>query len=219
MELKWLGHAAWIIESKGIKVLLDPFINGNPSCPVEVNSLTDIDFILVTHDHIDHLGDTIKISNATDAKVVSMVETIDKMQKNGLKKENAIGMNKGSGLIDIGKIKVTLVDAIHSGNEAGIVLEVDGKTIYHAGDTSFFSDMKLIKKFFSPNIAMLPIGGYFTMGPEQAIEAAKVIGAELTFPMHYNTFPQIKQNPLTFKIGLEGIMEVVLLKPGETYNL
>lgn len=219
MKLEWLGHSAWLIENENTKVLIDPFISGNPSCPTKVSDLKDINFIIVTHNHMDHLGDTVEISNATGAKVISMFENVNTMQKNGLKAENGIGINKGSSLLDFGDIKVAFVDAIHSGNEAGVVLEIGKKKIYHAGDTAFFSDMQLIKKFFEPDVAMLPIGGYFTMGIEQAIEAAKAIGAKITFPMHYNTFPQIKQNPLIFKEGLEGLTEVVILDPGESYEI
>lgn len=219
MKLRWLGHSAWLIEHENIKILIDPFISENPSCPVKVGDLNNIDFIIVTHNHMDHLGDTIDISNMTGAKVISMFENVNMMQKDGLKSENGIGLNKGSDLSDFGGVKVAFVDAIHSGYEVGVVLEICGKKIYHAGDTAFFSDMQLIKKFFAPDIAMLPIGGYFTMGPKQAIEAAKAIGAEITFPMHYNTFPQIKQDPSIFKEGLNGITKVIILTPGESYNL
>ncbi len=216
MRLKWLGHAAWQIDFGSKKVLMDPFITGNPSCPVKPEDLTKIDYIFVTHNHKDHLGDAVLISNNTGAKVVSMFENINDMRGSGLRSENGIGMNKGSGLVDLGGIKAALVDAIHSGMECGVVIECEGQRLYHAGDTAFFSDISLIKRFFGPiDVALLPIGGYFTMGPLQAVEAAKAIGARVTLPMHYNTFPQIRQNPNAFKEALSGITDVIVMKPGD----
>lgn len=216
MKLKWLGHAAWQIDFGSKRILIDPFITGNPSCPVKADDIMDIDYIFVTHNHQDHLGDAVSISNRTGAKVVSMFENVNDMQKSGLKSENGVGMNKGSHLIDIGGIKVALVNAIHSGMECGIVMECDGQRLYHAGDTSFFSDMSLVKQFFGPiDVAMLPIGGYFTMGPSQAAEAAKAVGARITLPMHYNTFPPIRQDPYAFKEMLNGITDVKVMQPGD----
>ena len=219
-KLTWLGHAAWLLESEEIRVLIDPFITGNPSSRVKADELNKIDYIAVTHNHSDHLGDTVRISNRTGAKVISMFENINMMFKDGLKQENGIGMNKGGELVDVGKIKVALVQAVHSGNECGVVIELGGKIIYHAGDTAFFSDMSLIGKQFNIDIAMLPIGGYFTMGPKQAAEAAAVLKAKIVIPMHYNTFPQISQDPNSFvnalnRAGQKGIVAL----PGKPIEL
>ena len=219
MKLTWLGHAAWLVESDEKRVLIDPFITGNPSAPVKAADLKDIDLVFVTHNHSDHLGDAIEISNRNNAKVVSVFENVIAMQSSGLKASNGVGMNKGGELIDIGGIRAALVQAVHSGNECGVVFEMEGKTVYHAGDTAFFSDMSLIKRFFKPDVAMLPIGGYFTMSLDQAVEAAKLIGAKTTLPMHYNTFPQIRQDPEEFKRRLSGVTNVVVLKPGEVTSI
>ncbi len=219
MKLTWLGHAAWLVESDEKRVLIDPFITGNPSAPVKAADLKDIDLVFVTHNHSDHLGDAIEISNRNNAKVVSVFENVIAMQSSGLKASNGVGINKGGELIDIGGIRAALVQAVHSGNECGVVFEIEGKIVYHAGDTAFFSDMSLIKRFFKPDVAMLPIGGYFTMSLDQAVEAAKLIGAKTTLPMHYNTFPQIRQDPMEFKRRLSGVTNVVVLKPGEATSI
>ena len=218
MEITWLGHAAWLIESDGKRVLIDPFITGNPSAPVGSEELDRIDLIMVTHNHSDHLGDAVKISNRTGAKVVSMFENVNMMHSDGLKQENGFGMNKGGELIDIGGLKVALVQAVHSGNECGVILGIGNKTLYHAGDTAFFSDMELIGEQFSIDVAFLPIGGYFTMGPKQAAKAAKAVKAKVVMPMHYNTFPQIKQDPEMFIQMLSGQRGIVAL-PGKTLKL
>ncbi len=218
MRITWLGHAAWLIEAGGKRVLIDPFITGNPSSPVKASDLEKIDLILVTHNHSDHLGDTVEISNRTGAKVVSMFENVNLMCSNGLKQDHGFGMNKGGDFVDLEGIKVALVQAVHSGNECGVVLNIDGKTVYHAGDTAFFSDMGLIGSQFEIDIALLPIGGYFTMGPKQATEAAKAVKAKIVMPMHYNTFPPIRQDPGAFVKMLSGQKGLVPV-PGKPIEL
>ena len=140
------------------------------------------------------------------------------MQKSGVPEAQTIGMNKGSEPIEIGGVKVALTHAEHSGNEVGFVIEVDGKRIYHAGDTALFGDMKYIGELYSPDVAMLPIGGYFTMAPKEAAIAADLIGAKINFPMHYSTFQQIEQDPQKFA-GMVKKSKVVVLKIGEEYTL
>ena len=137
--------------------------------------------------------------------------------KVGVPKNNAIGINTGS-MVKFGSIEIAMVPAVHSGNENGFVIRGDGKTIYHAGDTALFSDMQLIKKLYKPDVAMLPIGGFFTMGPNEAVIAAKYIGAKMVFPMHYNTFPPIKQNAKEFAKKVKNA-RVIILEPGQEYKI
>ena len=215
VKLKWLGHAAWLIEFKNVKVVIDPFLNGNPTASMKPEDLTNIDYVMVTHNHQDHVGDSFNIAKQNGSKFVAMYDTAAIAQQSGV--QNIIGMNKGS-MRNLGNIEVALTNAIHSGNESGIVLRADNVTIYHAGDTALFKDMELVNKLYKPDIALLPIGGFFTMGPNEAVEAVKMIAPKVTIPMHYNTFEQIKQDPSKFLEMCKGITNVVVLNPGEEYT-
>ncbi|MCL5423500.1 MAG: metal-dependent hydrolase [Candidatus Marsarchaeota archaeon] len=214
VKLKWLGHAAWLIEFKNAKVVIDPFLNGNPAAAMKPEDLTGIDYVMVTHNHQDHVGDSFNIAKQNNSKFVAMYDTAVIAQQSGV--SNIIGMNKGS-MRNLGNIDVALTNAIHSGNESGIILRADNITIYHAGDTALFKDMELVNKLYAPDIALLPIGGFFTMGPNEAVEAVKMISPKVTIPMHYNTFEQIAQDPSKFLEMCKGITNVVILNPGEEY--
>ncbi len=221
VELGWLGHAAWRIKFSKATVFVDPYLSQNPSASMKVSEIKDADYVIVTHNHFDHIGgngnnlpDAFAIAKRTKAKVVGIFEMSVAAQKAGLK--DAIGMNIGS-IADLGPIKVGLTTAIHSGDEAGVIIKADNVTIYHAGDTALFSDMKLIKEQHKPDIALLPIGGFFTMGPEEAAKAADMIGAKVTIPMHYNTFPPIKQDAKKFA-RLVKKSNVKILSPGEVFK-
>ncbi|MCL5093166.1 MAG: metal-dependent hydrolase [Candidatus Marsarchaeota archaeon] len=218
VRLSWLGHAAWQIEFSRCNVIIDPFLKGNPSASTSPEEVKSVDFVLVTHDHSDHLGDAVEIAKANKAKFVSIFETSNYARKGGLPDDMIIGMNIGS-LNDFGAIRIGLVPAVHSGNPTGFIIKGDGKTIYHAGDTALFGDMKLIGDMYKPNVALLPIGGFFTMGPDEAVLAAKMIKADVTMPMHYNTFEAIKQDPERFARGLAGVTDVRILKPGESTEI
>lgn len=230
MELRWFGHSAFeIISEEETRILIDPFISNNPTCNIPVEELK-ADLIFVTHGHADHLGDAMEIADRNKALLVGTHELSVFFSKQGLESE---GMNIG-GSLRFDDIKVTMVDAKHSpdidftdeiipgGSACGFIFQLeDGRRIYHAGDTGLFTDMKtVIGEIYKPNIALLPIGDRYTMGPEDAIIAAKWISPQKVIPMHYNTFPVIEQDPTIFKETLEKetSIEVIILGPGETYK-
>lgn len=216
VKLTWYGHAAWQIDFKDAVVLVDPFLNNNPKAPVKPEQLKKVDFVIVTHNHDDHLGDAFEIVKNTGAKLISMYETVLSAPDKNIPEENLMGMNIGNE-VDFGKIKVALVPATHSGNPSGAVITGDGVTIYHAGDTGLFGDMKLIGQMYKPKVALLPTGGFFTMGPKEAAMAARMIGSEIVFPMHYGTFPGIDSDPNELRKALGDEFKVPILKPGESF--
>ncbi len=216
-DFKWLGHAAWLLDFGTAKMIIDPFLDKNPSSAVKSDEVSGLDYVIVTHNHFDHIGDAVKIANSNNAKLIGIFETVEELKKAGLKEELATGMNIGT-YVNLGKAEVALTYALHSGNPSGVVIRCNGIVAYHAGDTGLFGDMKLIGETYKPDIAMLPIGGFFTMGPNEASMAAQWLGAKVVLPMHYNTFPGIQQNPEELKQMLAGKAEVPILKPGDTYK-
>jgi len=194
MQITYFGHSAFQIGN----LLIDPFISENPHTKTDPKNIS-CKIICVTHDHQDHIGDTFEIAKNTGATIVCIHEIAQLATSKGLKAE---GMNLG-GWLEIGDWKIKMVEAKHScdlGHPAGFILKntKHNQTIYHAGDTAFFSDMKLIREE-KIDIAMLPIGGRYTMDITDASKAAKLINAEVTIPIHYNTFPVITADPLEFK--------------------
>ncbi len=216
VNVKWLGHATWLINFEKATVIVDPFLTQNPKAAMKAEDVK-ADFVLVTHTHFDHMADAVSIAKRNNAKLVSKFEFGQEAMKDGIPEENAIGMNIG-GMTDFGPIGIAMVPAVHSGNENGFVIHGDGKSIYHAGDTGVFGDMKLIKDLYHPDAAMLPIGGFYTMGPKEAALASELLGARIVLPMHYNTFPGIEQDAGAFK-GMVKNAEVVILEPGQEYKL
>ena len=217
MELTWYGHSCFLL--KGDKsVLIDPFVPDG-------NAPRDVDIVAVTHGHADHMGETVSINR----KTVAINEIAKYLAAKGL---DAVGMNIGGSII-IDGVKFTMTRAIHSawieeggigfagGGSAGYIIEMNGKRVYHAGDTALFSDMKLIGELRHPDVAILPIGDRFTMGPEEAMIAARYVGAPLVIPMHYNTWPAIEQDPTYFKKALERTtdLKVRVMSPGETIEV
>ena len=215
MQLTWLGHSCvLLIGSK--KVLIDPFIEGG-----SVRG-TEPDIVAVTHGHADHLGEAV----ALNRKTVAITEIARYLKAKGLPVE---GMNIG-GTIMVDGVSFTMTAAIHStfieeaglgfsaGAAAGFVIGMDGVNVYHAGDTAIFTDMKLIGELYHPDIALLPIGGRFTMGIPEAMMAANFIGAKTVIPIHYNTWDKITADPLQFKKAIERTtdIKVQVLKPGES---
>lgn len=231
MEITWLGHSAFeIISDKGLKILIDPFISNNPSSNIPVEEI-EADLILITHGHSDHFGDAMEIANRTGAKLVGNHETSLFLSKQGFE---AISMNIG-GSIQIHGIKITMLDAKHSasidfveeivpgGSAASFFITLEeGTKIFHAGDTGLFGDMeKIIGEIYKPDIAMLPIGDKFTMGPFEAAIATRWISPKMVIPMHYNTFPVVEQNPTIFAnfvMQMDPKIQTILLNPGETFN-
>jgi len=216
VKLTWFGHAAWQIEFNDSVVIIDPFLRNNPKSPVKPENLGRVDYVIVTHNHDDHMGDALEIAKGKNAKLISIFENVAPAYEKGIPEENIVGMNIGSE-VDFGKIKVALVQAVHTGNCAGAVVTGDGVTIYHAGDTGLFGDMKLIGQLYKPKVSLLPIGGFYTMGPKEAAMAARMIGSQIVFPMHYGTFPPISTDPRELKDALGLDVLVPILKPGESF--
>jgi L-ascorbate metabolism protein UlaG (beta-lactamase superfamily) len=221
-RIKYLGHSAFEVTLRGFDgrdktILVDPWIN-NPLSPVKLSYFQGrrVDYILVTHDHADHLGNAFDIAKLTDATIVGVFELAEEADRMGLK---SIGGNIG-GRLNVGDLEIVMTPAAHSsskGTPIGFVVRGLDASFYHAGDTGLFCEMSLIGELYSPEIAMLPIGGHFTMGVKEAVKAVELIRPRVVIPMHYNTFPQIKADPLKFKELVESLTpsRVVVLKPGE----
>jgi L-ascorbate metabolism protein UlaG (beta-lactamase superfamily) len=225
---KWLGHATFLFTTPGGKrVLMDPWITGNPVTPDSAKKIGDIDLILLSHGHADHTGDAVSLGRSSGAQVVAPYELSLWLQQKGLK--NVIGMNPGGTLRMLG-LEITMVQAHHSssieedgrliylGVATGYVLKLeDGLTVYFAGDTAVFGDMKLIGEMYRPQIGFLPIGDLYTMGPEQAAMACGLLGIKQIVPMHFGTFPALTGTPARLRELLAGQrVEVLELKPGES---
>jgi L-ascorbate metabolism protein UlaG (beta-lactamase superfamily) len=228
--VKWLGHAACqITTEQGKIILIDPWITGNPSCPIKKEDITRADIILVTHDHFDHIGSDIPdIVKATGATVVVQPELAGTLQEAGVSGDNIIngmGMNIG-GQVEVAGIKITMTQAFHSagaGDPAGfIIILEDGKTIYHAGDTGIFKSMELFGELYDIDLALLPIGSVFVMDPLQAAHSLKLLKPGRVVPIHYGTFPILVQDTEEFtELAKQKNPEVKVesIKPGEEVSL
>jgi L-ascorbate metabolism protein UlaG (beta-lactamase superfamily) len=222
MRITSLGHSAFLLEGRD-RVLIDPFLTGNPLASTTADKV-DCDIICVTHGHGDHLGDAVNIARRTGAVVASIIEMSTWLEKTGVK---SVGFNMG-GTATIRSTKITMVPAFHSSSigapglefsaamAVGMVVD-SGKVVYHAGDTCVFGDMKLIGELYKPDVALLPIGGFFTMDPRQAAMATGLINPKIAIPMHYGTWPPIEQDPKEFeKLAKKSSKaKIVILKPGE----
>jgi len=223
LKLTFHGHAAWHIKTGAADVWIDPFLSDNPGANVDLEKI-DADYILLSHAHFDHLGDTEAIASRTGATIITMAELANFMGEKGYVTES---LQIGGGQdFPFGRVKLT--PALHSssyggnymGSEAGIILrDHEGITLYHAGDTGLFSDMTLIGRE-GVDVALLPIGDKFTMDPEDALAAVQLIRPKVTIPMHYNTFPAISQDANAWKARVEEATDtrVVVLDPGESYT-
>jgi len=199
VELTWLGHGSWLITSGGHRIVLDPFLTSSPVAPLKADDV-EVDHILVSHGHFDHVEDVASIARRTSANVIAVYETAEWFTKNhGLK--NVTGMNTGGSLqTPFGRVKMTpalhsssLPDGSYGGQPAGFLITISGKNIYFACDTALFSDMKLIGGY-GVHLAVLPIGDLYTMGVEDSIQAVKLIKPSHVAPAHYNTWPPIEQD-------------------------
>jgi L-ascorbate metabolism protein UlaG (beta-lactamase superfamily) len=229
-QITWLGHSAFLIVTPvGTRILTDPWL-GNPSCPASLSkpeALGKLDVILLSHGHGDHLGDTVQVARTSGAPVVCLYEVGQYLTAKGLQRVNDMG--KG-GTQTVGGVRVTMTDAVHSGSftEDGTIIYLGGAsgfvlrqdqmpTIYFAGDTALFGDMKIIGELYKPEIAFLPIGDHYTMGPDTGAIAAKWLGVKQVVPMHWGTFPLLTGTPEALKNELSGTgIDVLMLEPGET---
>ncbi len=224
--LTWLGHSAFRLDSaSGKRIYIDPFLNGNPKCPEDEVAPERVDIIAITHAHGDHVGDTVELAKQHGATVVAPVELADWLQiKHELK--NVRDPNKG-GTVEVDGVKFTLTNAHHSssndnleymGEPCGIVVTTeDGKKVYFAGDTCVFGDMQLIGRLYSPDVAVLPIGDHYTMGPKEASLAVELLGVKRVVPCHWGTFPALTGTPDQLEVATDVTVEQV--EPGGTVTI
>jgi L-ascorbate metabolism protein UlaG (beta-lactamase superfamily) len=228
-KITWLGHAAFRIETPSGKIILiDPWVLSNPMCPEKDKKFERIDTMLVTHGHFDHIADAVELGKKFKPQVVGIYELCVWLESKGVTNTN--GMNKG-GTAKLDEIEVTMVNAIHScgikdgdqiiygGEACGYIIRLPGGlTIYHAGDTAVFTDMKIIGDLYAPDLAMLPIGDHYTMGPREAALAIRLLNIHDVIPMHFGTFPPLVGRPEQLRQLTQDIhgLEIHELKPGET---
>ncbi|NDV19337.1 metal-dependent hydrolase [Pseudodesulfovibrio sp. JC047] len=197
MEITWFGHANFRLKTADTTVFIDPFFVGNPSATTSYKDIQDCSLILVTHDHTDHIGQALELAIKHDAEVVAIFDVIQELIGLGLPEHLGVGMNIG-GTVTRHGLDIKMVQAMHSaatGSPAGfIITDSDGLCIYNSGDTGLFGDMELFGKFHDIDIAMLPIGGRFTMDAKQAAYACKLLGCKKIIPQHWGTWPILDQN-------------------------
>jgi L-ascorbate metabolism protein UlaG (beta-lactamase superfamily) len=226
MELTWLGHSAFRLDAGGKRIYVDPFLNGNPKCPEGEQTPERVDIVAITHGHGDHVGDAVDLAKKHGATVIAPVELAGKLGSQGV--ENVKDPNKG-GTVDIDGVRFTMTHAQHSssdndgnytGEPCGIVVRAEGKTVYFAGDTNVFGDMQnVIARLYKPDVAVLPIGDHYTMGPDEAALAVELLGVERVVPCHWGTFPALTGTPdaLAEKVGSGVTVERV--EPGDTVTI
>jgi len=227
VQITFLGHSAFKLSGAGVNILIDPWLS-NPALSTPVDKVGPVDLILVTHGHSDHVGETVSVAQANQAPVVAIHELSVILARQGV--PEVIGMNKG-GTLPFADCKITMTQAVHSsavdeggeliaaGDPAGFVIEFpNGFVAYHAGDTAAFKDMELIRELYHPDLAMLPIGSHYVMGPAEAALACRMLKPRWVIPMHYGTFPVLTGTPGELMELLKGESEITVipLRPGET---
>jgi L-ascorbate metabolism protein UlaG (beta-lactamase superfamily) len=226
LSITWFGHSTFVVKTPGgRRVMFDPWLKGNPSCPEALKKPPKVDLVLVSHGHSDHIDDLVAVARESGAPVVGIFEVCTWLGTKGV--ANTVAMNKG-GTVEVAGLKVTMTDARHSstyqdggvlvnmGEPAGYVVRLeDGMALYYAGDTCLFGDMRLIGEIYRPDIAFLPIGDRFTMGPDTAARACEFLGVRQVVPMHWGTFPLLTGTPAQLKALVKNV-DVLELKPGET---
>ncbi|MBK7979043.1 MAG: metal-dependent hydrolase [Ignavibacteriae bacterium] len=225
MKLRYFSHSAFeITTNSGIKILIDPFLDDNPTSPVKSKDVS-ADYIILTHGHGDHIGDAFKIAKRTDPTFICVNELANYCISKGYKAHNMhIG---GAHNFEFGRIKFTIAhhgsqtpDGTYSGEPSGVLITIEDITIYHTGDTALFLDMKLIGEMNKVKYMLLPIGDNFTMGIEDAVKAVEFVNPEFAIPIHYNTFPVIKADPNIFKKQVESVgKKCIILNFGEELEL
>src|SRR4051795_12409621 len=226
MDIRFLGHSCFELSDGTVRVLVDPFLTGNPKAAATADEVQP-DVIALTHGHQDHYGDVIDIAKRTSATVVALTEIGGEIEGEGV--ENVIAPNfGGTAKFDWGWVK--LVPAVHTSTTpkgtvsppAGLLIDFQGTVVYHLGDTALFSDLALVAKRGNPvDVALVCIGGHYTMDRWDAVEAVNLIGAKQVIPCHYDTFPPIETDAQAFKADAEAATssEVVVLDPGQTHSV
>jgi L-ascorbate metabolism protein UlaG (beta-lactamase superfamily) len=227
--LTWLGHAAFRLDTPGGKrIYVDPFLNGNPKCPASEVEPERVDIIAVTHGHGDHVGDTVALAQKHSATVVALVELSGWLGNQGVDGGSMPAPNKG-GTVDVDGVRFTLTNAFHSGSApdgsyagepSGIVVAVEnGTSVYFAGDTCVFGDMQLIGRIYEPDVAVIPIGDHYTMGPREAAVALELLGTKRCVPCHWGTFPVLTGTPQELKdLAPDGVV-IETIEPGESVTI
>jgi len=225
--LTWLGHGSFRLDTDdGKRVYVDPFLQG-PTFPENEKDIERADAIYVTHGHGDHSGNAIELGKRLGCKVLGMVELVDAFVQGGLPSEQAVPFNKG-GTVNVGGLRFTMTNAFHSssndaaggiygGEPTGVVIRFDDKSVYFAGDTCVFGDMQLIARLYKPQVAVLPIGDHYTMGPEEAALALELLGHPRCVPCHWGTFPPLVGRPAALAELTPAKVEQ--LAPGESVDL
>lgn len=230
-KITYAGHSAVLLSNDLFCLAIDPWLKDNPLCPEELKTPGRLNLILLSHGHADHAGDVLRLSQEYSTQLVATYELAQALIADGYPSDRVIMMNKG-GTTEIEGLKITLTHALHSnsydgkngtvyaGEACGIVVQSENKTFYHAGDTCLFSDMSLIGQRYKPQVAFLPIGDHFTMGPVEAAHAARLIGADLNIPIHHSTFGLLTGTPTQFAQECQKAeIESLTLRPGQAYAL